>query len=178
MMTLRCLAIGRLGLNKLQTVLAFNLPGSTGFASGLTYAVGGRLGRVAVLTSAALAAPTLYTAHAYATTPSFRHTVEEVAPPVAAWLGSALEHASGRAAALLAASTAPARPRVLPTLEALRKEEARARLEARLLTGDKKMTPQKLAALERCEKTLIRIEEDKRAVKAAAKAAKGQRKLW
>jgi hypothetical protein len=164
----------QLAASKLQTVLEFGLPGGTGFASGLTLALGGRLGRLAVLGTAACALPTLATAHAYSASPNFRQQLEEVAPSVAGALHAALEHSGARAAlAAAAASTARAAAALqankLPTLEELRREEARTRLEARLLTGDKKMTPQKQAALLRIEERLHRIEADKRAVKAQAK---------
>ncbi len=164
---------GKLGTNdaaaaaaKLQTLLAFNLPGGTGFATGLAFAAGGRAGKLVALSTAALGGPTLATAHAYTTSDSFRRTLEEMAPGVASMLRVAAAHT---AAAQAAVAKAAAQPRALPTLDELRREEARARLEARLLAGDKKMTPQKQAAIQRCEARLVRIEEDKRAVKAAAK---------
>ena len=164
----------RLGLSKLRTVLEFNLPGGTGFGAGLTYAVGGRLGRLAVLSTAACTVPTLATAHAYSSSPQFKATLEEVAPGVAGALDAAIEQSARARAALCTtaglARAAAAGPPKLPTLEELRKEEARTRLEARLLTGDRKMTPQKQLALERCDARLHRIEQDKRAVKAQMRA--------
>jgi hypothetical protein len=158
------------GLSKLQTVLTFNLPGGTGFASGLTFALGGRLGRVLVLTSAACAAAPLGTAHAYASSRTFRQELEQHVPALASALNAALEHSGARAALLSAAAAArELSMRKPPTLEELRREEARAKLEARLLTGDNKMTPQKEVALARIEKTLLRIEADKREAKKRAK---------
>ena len=157
-------------LSKLQTVLSFNLPGGAGFASGLTFALGGRLGRVMVLTSAVCAAPALGTAHAYTTSRTFRQELEQHAPAVAAALNAAMEHSGARAALLSAAAAArELSMRKPPTLEELRREEARAKLEARLLTGDNKMTAQKEVALARIEKTLLRIEADKRDAKKRAK---------
>ena len=165
------------GLSKLQAVLAFNLPGGTGFASGLTFALGGKLGKALVLASAAAAAPALGTAHAYASSYAFRKELEQHAPAVAAALGQALEHSGARAALLSAAAAARELSMRKPTtLEDLRREEARARLEARLLTGDNKMTPQKQVALARIEKTLQRIEVDKRELKKAAREAKRKEK--
>ena len=164
-------------LSKLQAVLAFNLPGGTGFASGLTFALGGKLGKALVLASAAAAAPALGTAHAYASSYAFRRELEEHAPALAAALGQALEHSGARAALLSAAAAARELSLRKPTtLEELRREEARARLEARLLTGDNKMTTQKQVALARIEKTLQRIELDKRELKKAAKEAKRKQK--
>lgn len=161
------------GLSKLQAVLAFNLPGGTGFASGLTFALGGRLGKAAVLASALAAAPTLATAHAYASSTAFRQELQQHAPSLASALGAALEHSGARAALLLAAQSARKLSLRKPaTLEELRREEARAKLEARLLTGDNKMTPQKQVALARIEKTLLRIEADKREAKLSLKKQK------
>jgi hypothetical protein len=163
----------RLGLSRLNALLAFNLPGGSGFASGLLFAAGGRAGKLAAVGAAVAAAPTLATAHAYSSSESFRRQLEDVAPGVAAQLAAALAHTGSFAAAAAGAVQRAVAP-PLPTLEALRREEKRTRLEARLLADEKKMTPQKRVALQRCEARLLRIEADKRAVKEAEKQAKLQ----
>ncbi len=106
---------------RLQDVLAFNLPGGTGFASGLTFALGGRLGKLAVAGGAVAAGMPL----AFHNSKLMQQLLEASAPGVAATLQAVLLQAAARE-----------RWRHAP-LEELKAEEARLCKELRSLAADK-----------------------------------------
>lgn len=125
----RALGTGTEAMQSTQTrervthVLAYNLPTGTGFASGLAFALGGRIVKLGVVASAAAASLPL----AYADNDSrVRETICSHAPWAAEVIQTTLLTAMAHVEAARWAHSSPA---------ALAKEEARLRKELRALTA-------------------------------------------